>query len=89
MALIKCPSCNEDVSDAAASCPHCGHPLRATTIEKTGKKWKAIKLFSFLAMLLGIVLSFLTGQSTLAALIITVGFFGIIIGFIGSWWFHG
>src|SRR5260370_41700836 len=29
MPLIKCPVCDRDVSDAAASCPHCGHPLIA------------------------------------------------------------
>src|SRR5690242_15818053 len=28
MALIKCPECAKDVSDAAAACPHCGHPIR-------------------------------------------------------------
>ena len=25
MALIKCPECNGDVSDKAATCPHCGY----------------------------------------------------------------
>lgn len=28
MALIKCPECGKEVSDQAASCPNCGHPLR-------------------------------------------------------------
>lgn len=28
MALISCPECAKDVSSAAASCPHCGHPIR-------------------------------------------------------------
>jgi len=27
MALIECPECNKEVSDLAASCPHCGCPL--------------------------------------------------------------
>ncbi len=30
MALIKCPECNREVSDRAASCPHCGCPLNST-----------------------------------------------------------
>lgn len=30
MALIKCPECARDVSDQAASCPHCGYPLQRT-----------------------------------------------------------
>ena len=27
MALIRCPECNREVSDAAKNCPHCGFPL--------------------------------------------------------------
>lgn len=27
MALIKCPSCSNDVSPQAAACPKCGHPI--------------------------------------------------------------
>ncbi len=40
MALIACPECARDVSDAAASCPHCGHPLltrRATPAAAVNK----------------------------------------------------
>ena len=27
MPLTKCPTCDKEVSDQAAACPHCGHPL--------------------------------------------------------------
>jgi predicted amidophosphoribosyltransferase len=27
MALLKCPDCERDVSDKAASCPNCGSPI--------------------------------------------------------------
>lgn len=27
MALITCPECNSQVSDKAATCPHCGYPI--------------------------------------------------------------
>lgn len=30
MALIKCPECNREISDKAASCPHCGYPISNT-----------------------------------------------------------
>lgn len=30
MALINCPECNRQVSDQAATCPECGHPLTAS-----------------------------------------------------------
>ncbi len=28
MALINCPECEQEVSDQAMACPHCGHPIR-------------------------------------------------------------
>lgn len=31
MALIKCPECSKEISDRAASCPHCGCPLDITS----------------------------------------------------------
>jgi len=30
MALIKCPDCENNVSDSAPTCPHCGRPIDAT-----------------------------------------------------------
>lgn len=27
MALLQCPECGGNVSSAATTCPHCGHPL--------------------------------------------------------------
>ncbi len=29
MALINCPECGTEVSDAAGACPKCGYPLKA------------------------------------------------------------
>lgn len=31
MALIKCPECGKEVSDKAAACPNCGHPIAKET----------------------------------------------------------
>lgn len=31
MALIKCPECGREISNAATSCPHCGYPLGEVT----------------------------------------------------------
>ena len=28
MALLKCPECNNNVSDKAEACPHCGYPIQ-------------------------------------------------------------
>jgi len=38
MALIKCPECNKQVSDAAKTCPHCGFQLISNDITKKPKK---------------------------------------------------
>jgi tetratricopeptide (TPR) repeat protein len=38
MALIKCKECNEQVSDKAAACPHCGAPVKSG-MKKKPKKW--------------------------------------------------
>lgn len=32
MPLVKCPTCEKDVSDKAPACPHCGEPMR-TSVE--------------------------------------------------------
>ena len=32
MALLKCPDCERDVSDKAASCPNCGSPISTNQI---------------------------------------------------------
>jgi tetratricopeptide (TPR) repeat protein len=38
MALIKCNECNEQVSDKAKACPHCGVPVNVGTAKKH-RKW--------------------------------------------------
>jgi hypothetical protein len=76
MSLIKCPECNQDLSDKAPSCPHCGYilnPKVVTTIikevpelniqkiEKTNKNIKMIKAISILTIILG--MSMVSGVS--------------------------
>lgn len=34
MALVKCPECGREVSDAAVKCPNCGYPLKAEQKKK-------------------------------------------------------
>jgi len=35
MTLIKCIECGKEVSDQAASCPHCGAPIQSSASNKT------------------------------------------------------
>jgi hypothetical protein len=37
MPLIKCHACEQEISDQAASCPHCGHPLQKQAGKKKSK----------------------------------------------------
>lgn len=37
--MIKCPECKKDVSESAAACPSCGHPIAQTV--NAAKKEKA------------------------------------------------
>ena len=37
MPLIKCPSCEADVSSEAKACPKCGHPLNKAKARPLGK----------------------------------------------------
>ena len=90
MALIKCSECGEEVSEDATSCPKCGHPVKAVTIEKTGKKWKRLILIAVLMFIFGIF--FLAGgkeSAVLGGILIGSAPIVFIIALIGKWWFHG
>lgn len=88
MALIKCPECKKQVSDMSPSCPSCGHPIKAITIEKTGKKWKGLKLLSVGLIFLGFVAAF-NNEPVVGAIMLVIGFIMFPIAFIGAWWHHG
>ena len=34
MALIKCLECQQEISDKANNCPHCGYPLNENELTK-------------------------------------------------------
>lgn len=36
MALITCPDCQKEVSDAAPACPSCGRPRTEVAVKKVG-----------------------------------------------------
>jgi len=66
MVLIKCPECSREVSDKAPTCPKCGAPIAAasvdrevgvnlTTVQATSKRLKAQMLLAVLSLSVGIV----------------------------------
>ena len=94
MALIDCPACDRQVSEAAVACPQCGHPIarqvahRPTvqTVEQTGKVWKLWQVIGGLTMTVGSLYGMLFGYG------IEVFFLGLVFylsGRMGAWWSHG
>jgi len=65
MALISCPECQQQISDKAAACPHCGSPQSAgipkasethvVTTQATAKKFKRAQMGGALLLCLGVV----------------------------------
>lgn len=95
MVLIPCPECKKEISDKAGSCPTCGHPITAVTIEITGKKWKTWKIYSLSAIGFGIgflsLWAFYGSEwlGILGLLLILGGIIGCFFSVILSWWHHG
>ena len=68
MSLIKCPECGKEISDLAASCPHCGCPVNtnATTqavTQQTAVSSSAKKGASITIILVSITILILTGAA--------------------------
>ncbi len=70
MALINCPECNNQVSNTAESCPHCGAPIAGAkeglaagapikTVQETSKKLKLQILISSIMFWVGIIWLFI------------------------------
>ena len=68
MSLIKCPECEKEISDQAASCPHCGHPVSRDNPDNAPAPAQAVpenvpapkkrniqKLLSVIIILIGVV----------------------------------
>ncbi|MGO9370696.1 MAG: hypothetical protein ACLQBD_01190 [Syntrophobacteraceae bacterium] len=93
MALIECQECGKDVSELAAACPHCGAPVRqgVQTVEKTGKKWKGMKIIAWSLMLLSLP-CFLNpqheGNTALGLILLLLGATLWLYAALQTWWHH-
>lgn len=101
MSLIKCSECGKEISDKATVCPSCGNPITnksetvleeapVVTIQKTYKRWKAVRLISWIFIIIGFISlgAGETGQA-LGAMTIFFGVIGLIIAKLGAWWTTG
>lgn len=96
MALINCPECNQQISDTAPTCPHCGFAQKAVvvepivinqqpiTIESTSKTWKLLKILAIVVFFLGGVVS--AADKDFGISIIGISFLIFIAAKIGRWW---
>ena len=55
MGLINCPECGSQVSDKAASCPKCGHPI-AVPVQHKESVMKQFMNVSWMAILIGLAI---------------------------------
>lgn len=53
LSLIHCPVCSEQISSSAASCPHCGHPLKKA--EEPKKKSLAKRIITVLIIIFVVI----------------------------------
>ena len=96
MSLINCPECNQQISDTAPTCPHCGFAQKATpvesigvhqqpiTIESTSKTWKLLKILAIVLFLIGGAMSSIDKNFGFLILIISITIF--IAAKFGAWW---
>ncbi len=58
MALIKCPECNNKISDQADTCPKCGYELKKKSSISTSKNGKDYKIYWIIGLIIGACLLF-------------------------------
>ncbi len=96
MALKKCLECEGEISTDAVSCMHCGKPLKESiqTVQLTSKRWKRIKLFAWIGLIVGFFM-FVSNiqkggwQNIYTGMGFCIGFFSFIalmVGRFGTWW---
>jgi predicted benzoate:H+ symporter BenE len=101
MALIECPDCKRQISDAATACLGCGRPVAVappTTeiaatrdvqlIEKHAKSYKAGMLCGF-ALVIGGFFSAIVFGGEFALFVMVCGVILFLWNVMAAWWNHG
>lgn len=86
MALIECPECNTQVSDKAASCPHCGCPIseRNTQIHivrDTSEQARSRGVYIITGLIFGAIgfHNFYSGNNVSGAIKIALVLFSVVL----------
>ena len=89
MPLISCPECRREVSSKAPTCPSCGCPLAAQTIEATAKQWKAAQLVCAIFAIVGVIVAVSRGGGYAGGIMLVAGIGGFVAARMAAWWHHG
>lgn len=88
MSLTECTDCGREVLVRASACPGCGAPLRAQTIEQTGKKYKAWQMVGFALVAGGVVAQLAGAPGVIILLLYGAGIIAAAGAGLGAWWRH-
>lgn len=97
MAIIQCPECTKQISDQAVSCPHCGAPRAAATVDAsqgvvttqaTGKSQKGWQVAGVLAMIVGVIM-ISSDTPEIGGLLTFGGLVAVVAAKMSAWWQHG
>lgn len=97
MSLVACSECSHQVSDKAASCPHCGAPIarpleQTVTTQATSKKFKLQEFAAVVIFIIGMVIAIVveTNGPRLFGAVLMAGSIGLYISArIRAWWHSG
>ena len=94
MALIQCPDCGREVSDQAAACIGCGHPVnpqppQVQTIQATSKYYKGLQAVGVVGVVFGFFLWMTAGLHLETGVVLALGSALYLAGRWGRWWYHG
>lgn len=93
--LKKCYACQGNVSAAADSCPHCGHPMatptarseRTITTQATGKVAKLHQLLAGIMIIAGVAAA--ANGHGVGGLVIVISLVWLIAARLYAWWHYG
>lgn len=86
--LTSCNDCWAEVSDRAPSCPRCGAPVAATTIEATGKPYKAAQAIGVTSVMCGMAI-IVASSPVIGCSVSALGCVVYLFARIAAWWSNG
>ena len=77
LALMSCPECSKEISDAAQACPHCGYAIREAATNQIKPEKKPSRASGTFLCTGGMVMVF--GSLLLCVVLLPVGVVGLVI----------